>query len=784
MVFDISELVILYEVSSLSLPRRKEALVEEIIEKANRLLGVQKLALEENPGDSENTIHWGFTGGIEEARKAMREEKENSFTYSMESRLTGRIYLEQEAPLSPEDIKLYTVFTRKIEETLGYFNAREALCESEKKHRRLFETMVQGVIYQKADGKIISANPAAERILGLSFQELQGKTFMDLPWKMVKEDGTHAPKTEHPAMVALRTGKKVGPVTRGVFHPGKNACIWLNITAIPLFHPGETEPYQAYATYEDITQQKQAEEALKHRYELEKMVSKISSKFINLPWEEIDEGINYTLKKTGEFFEVDRSYIFQLSLDGQCMSNTHEWCFQGIKPWMDIIQNRRVDSLPWLAERLQKDDYIHIPYVDQLPAEAEAERKEFQRQDIKSLLVVPLRSKERLMGFFGFDSVRANKIWWEETINFFQVIADILISAFEKNKAEENILYISFHDSLTGLYNRYYLEKEMERLDTQRQLPISIIMADLNGLKLINDTYGYSAGDKMLIRTASILNKVFRQEDIIARWGGDDFVILLPRTTKEEASAICRRIDDECSKDLAGDVPISITAGVASKDNAEIDLAEVLKEAEDNMYKHKLTESRSVRSAVLNGLLRTLGEKSHETEIHTLRMQAFAFQIGEKINLPDAELNRLSLLIPLHDIGKINIPEEILTKKNALTRDEWELIKTHPEIGCRIARATEDFNHVAEDIFAHHERWDGSGYPRGLKGIEIPLLARITAIADSYEVMTNGRPYQKAMSQKEAADELKRCAGTQFDPELVEAFLSVLETEAEKEIDE
>ena len=349
----------------------------------------------------------------------------------------------------------------------------------------------------------------------------------------------------------------------------------------------------------------------------------------------------------------------------------------------------------------------------------------------------------------------------------------IALDITERKKAEEKIRYISFHDSLTGLYNRAYQEEEMQRLDTGRKLPISMIMADLNGLKLVNDTYGHSVGDEMLKNAANILRKLCREEDIVARWGGDEFVIFLPQTTKKEAQAICKRINNKCRKSYVEDIPISVATGTASKDRTGKALEDVLKEAEDYMYRHKLTENRSIRSAVLNSLLKTLGEKSYETEVHTRRMQSVAFKIGEKIKLSDMELSRLGLLITLHDIGKINIPEEILTKSGSLTPEEWESIKKHPEIGYRIARATEEFAHVAEDILAHHEHWDGTGFPQGLKGEEIPLLARITAIADAYEVMSYGRPYKKALTPEEVVAEFKRCAGVQFDPALVDVFLSI-----------
>ncbi len=343
----------------------------------------------------------------------------------------------------------------------------------------------------------------------------------------------------------------------------------------------------------------------------------------------------------------------------------------------------------------------------------------------------------------------------------------------EQKMVEEHIRYISLHDDLTDLYNRTYLDEEMKRLDTTRQLPLSVIMADLNGLKLINDTYGHADGDRALKCAADIIRKSCREEDIIARWGGDEFVILLPQTTAEEALLLCKRIKNSCLDIFVEDVPVSMALGVATKVDATADLNDILREAENDMYKQKLTESRSAKSAVLRALLKALEAKSFETEAHTRGMQEIAQRIGEKLNLPDAELSRLDLLITLHDIGKINIAEEILVKEDPLTIDEWDAIKKHPEIGFRIARATEDFAHVAEDILAHHERWDGSGYPHGIAGKDIPLLARIAAIADAYEVMRNGRPYKEAMSPKAIAAEFKKCSGTHFDPNLVRIFLSI-----------
>jgi diguanylate cyclase (GGDEF)-like protein/PAS domain S-box-containing protein len=363
---------------------------------------------------------------------------------------------------------------------------------------------------------------------------------------------------------------------------------------------------------------------------------------------------------------------------------------------------------------------------------------------------------------------------FSERGNFMGSIAGIQ-DITDRKQSEEKIFYMSFHDRLTGLHNRAYMEEEMIRLDTKRQFPLSIIMADLNGLKLLNDTYGHSAGDEMLKKVAAILKKSCRREEILARWGGDEFVILLPQTAREEVEKLCERIRSHCVKAYYKDIPVSIALGSATKYDLDINMEEILRKAEDSMYKQKLLESRSTRSAVITAFLKTLKEKSFETESHVKKMQGYALKIGKKLHLSESDLRRLCLLAMLHDIGKINIPEKILGKKGPLTQQEWQIIKEHPQTGYRIALATPEFSYLAEDILSHHERWDGLGYPRGLKGSQIPLHARIVAVADAYEVMRNGRVYKKPLSKSDAVAELQRCAGNQFDPTIIKKFIEVLE---------
>jgi diguanylate cyclase (GGDEF)-like protein/PAS domain S-box-containing protein len=344
----------------------------------------------------------------------------------------------------------------------------------------------------------------------------------------------------------------------------------------------------------------------------------------------------------------------------------------------------------------------------------------------------------------------------------------------EHRRRDNEVKYLSYHDKLTDLYNRAYFEKELERLDKEETFPVSFIIGDLNGLKLTNDVFGHMEGDRLLKKTAEILRGCCRQEDIIARWGGDEFAVILPDAALDTAMDVCNRIKHACS--IAEDAPIklSVALGYAARENAYTSMNLVIKEAEDWMYRHKLVDSKSMRSCIISSLQKTLFERSYETEEHAERLLDISIRIGQALGLSDNEIDELHLLSLLHDIGKIAISDSILLKPGKLTAEEWKEMRKHSEAGYRIAESSQELLHIADYILSHHERWDGSGYPRGLAGGDIPRLARILAVADAYDVMTHTRPYKQALSHKEAVEEIIRCSGSQFDPEVVEVFLKVM----------
>ncbi|MBK5246455.1 MAG: diguanylate cyclase, partial [Peptostreptococcaceae bacterium] len=345
----------------------------------------------------------------------------------------------------------------------------------------------------------------------------------------------------------------------------------------------------------------------------------------------------------------------------------------------------------------------------------------------------------------------------------------------EQVKQEEKILYLSNVDVLTNIYNRRFFETEKTRLDIERQLPLSVIVLDIDGLKLINDSFGYSTGDNLLIAAASIIKTCCRTEDIVARVGGDEFFILLPQTIESEAKNMCDRIRKfsegyEITEEK-NSIKLSFSMGYSTKTLADEDFSKVITEAENAMRRKKLLERKSVRSNLMTTIKATMLEKSHETAEHAERLVNLAKAIGKEINLSDDEMFLLELAASLHDIGKMGVDQQILTKDGKLTEQEWSEMKKHPEAGYRIALASSELLPISEYILAHHERWDGKGYPQGLKGEEIPLLARIITIVDSYDAMTEDRPYREAMSKEAAIAELSRNSGTQFDPIIAKVFI-------------
>ena len=332
-------------------------------------------------------------------------------------------------------------------------------------------------------------------------------------------------------------------------------------------------------------------------------------------------------------------------------------------------------------------------------------------------------------------------------------------------------------DALTGLYNSTFFKRQMELLDNQRQLPLSVIICNINGVKLINDILGEAKGNTLLVKTAKLVSACVRGKGIIARISEDEFYILLPQTSSRIAQSVvdsiriaCRKYKKEFCKDS---LSVGISMGSATKTHMVENFSDILITAEKKMRRQKLLEYNDFHNSLIESIRWALFEKSHETKEHADRLVGESRILGKALGLTQEQLNELKVLASLHDIGKISIDKGILTKPGPLNEEEWREIKKHPLTGYRIALAFPQLSSIAKTILYHHERWDGKGYPHHLRGENIPLLSRIIAVVDTFDALTSKRCYRRPVSINEALDEIERNAGTQFDPAIAKVFIKI-----------
>jgi diguanylate cyclase (GGDEF)-like protein len=478
--------------------------------------------------------------------------------------------------------------------------------------------------------------------------------------------------------------------------------------------------------------------------------------------------------------------------------------------WLDVFDPDHPDELassilasgePRLIVDLQHDEKL-----------SEGLRAFFKQSLLTSGAVLPMTFQDELLGTIAFVSYKPRTFAPEE-VESMESLANQMATALKAmrmydelarareetqqyagrierqqgklRKQAAKLRQLASTDALTGLcnYARWHatLERRLTRARTTGK-PLSVIVADVDDFKLFNDTYGHLAGDEALRVISSAIGSACRRTDVIGRCGGDEFMIILPNTERQAASRVAKARATEA-------IPLRLAIGIAAFPEDGMTKDGLIGYADAAMYDSKTLPPADVASVggeespdqvgypnsafgLLDGLVRSIDRRDHYTRAHSENEAQYAVLMGEALGLSDESLRALRIAGLLHDVGKVGIPDRILRKPGRLTEDERETMQRHVLITERIVAGVPHLEDVLSAASSHHERFDGTGYPRGLRGEDIPILGRLLAVADAFSAMTEDRPYRKALPLSAAIRELRDCAGTQFDPDLVEIFIS------------
>lgn len=587
----------------------------------------------------------------------------------------------------------------------------EALKTSEASYRAIFNAVNDAIfVHDPETGNILDVNEKMAEMYGYALEDVRG----------LKIEALSKGEPPYDQENAVRLIKEAAQGTPRLFEWAARAKdgrqFWVEVNLKRAFIGGRE---RVLAVVRDITARKDAEKALKESEQKYRTI--------------FEDALNpiFIVDENGRYLDANRAGLEFLECAKEELLKKFVW-----------------ETSP--PELLARQVRAHSPFVS--------------RRTVETVYLVNGKRKTLLLNVVPLKT--AGKT----------VLYGIGQDITERKEMEERLKYLSLHDPLTGLYNRAYFEQEMRRTEDDRHVPVGIIVCDVDGLKLVNDSLGHEKGDALLAATAAAMKRAFRKGDMIARIGGDEFAVLLPKTDRAAVESACSRIRKAVAEHNAAcpELPLSISIGFAVAPGGPVDMDNLLRKADNNMYREKLHRTTSARSATVRALTKALEARDHITEGHAERLQELVAALAADLGLSEHKIADLRLLAQFHDIGKVGIPDRILFKPGSLTPEEIKEMQRHCEIGYRIALSIPDLAPIAECIRKHHEWWNGKGYPLGLKGEEIPLECRILAIADAYDAMTSDRPYRRKMRPEEAVAELKKWAGIQFDPRLVERFVSLL----------
>jgi diguanylate cyclase (GGDEF)-like protein/putative nucleotidyltransferase with HDIG domain len=420
------------------------------------------------------------------------------------------------------------------------------------------------------------------------------------------------------------------------------------------------------------------------------------------------------------------------------------------------------------------------------------------KQGIRSIVYLPLSIKDEGIGSLILAS-RKPDAYSPKQIRLLEQLALQIATPIENAQLYARAEQRSRIDELTGLFNRRHFEERLKEEIARHSRygdVFSVLLLDLDNFKTYNDIYGHPSGDILLNQIGKIIKSSVRSADQPFRYGGDEFAVILPQTTINDAYVVAERVREQIARGMEErKIAVTCSIGLASYPSDGVISGELVTVADTALYYAKRTGGNRVylSSKILaepvaeagiyarrNGLsavyalVSTVETRDPYTYGHSRKVNSYAVALAEAIGLSPDDVSKVSTAALLHDIGKIGIPDRVLNKKGKLSREDWEAIKSHPRLGANIVGNVPNLVPCVSSILYHHERWDGAGYPEGLKGEEIPIEARVLAIADSFEAMTSPRVYRPALSLEEVIKELQKGAGTQFDPKLVEVFIGII----------
>ena len=521
---------------------------------------------------------------------------------------------------------------------------------------------------------------------------------------------------------------------------------------------------------QEIEKRSEIAEKLRWQVELQTIIGSISRDFVRVSPGNADSVFHRTLERLGQFVQVDRSYLFFFNPERQTMSNAFEWCAAGIEPQIAKLQEVPCSLMPWWMGKMLSNEDICIENVAAMSDDKKEEKEFLLSQAVQSLIAVPLYSQGALFGFLGFDAVRRSCQWRTEWINLLHVVAEMMATLIQRNRTQAMIEKLSIHDGLTGLYNRAYFEAEMCRHKREKS-SLGCMVCDLDGLKAINDIMGHAQGDITLQEAAEALRGCCGENVVAARIGGDEFAVLV--------AGACLELMEEMSRELKQSVAalhkrhpqslLRLSVGIAAGDGSELP-EQVFRNADNAMYRDKMRNKKTEKDSIMTVILSRLAERGIGSDPAWSGLAGSLEAMAVQLRLPEEMRGQLFLLAKYRDIGNISLPENLVNKKGKLTEAESELLRSHCESGYRISQSIPELMPIAEWILKHHEVWDGSGYPLGLKENSIPLACRLLRVAEVFESMTAGNGFEEKMTREDALREIEQYSGVQFDPGVVSIF--------------